>query len=273
MQAKLETARRHLAALGQINEADLTGPNRVDAKILRLNLEAEIFRLTDLHATTWDPLSYNQSLAQGIYLLTARDFAPADQRLRSGERLALIPGVIAQAKANLVNPPAIYTQTAIKQVNGAIGLVRDGLEPLLVEAPALRAELAPLQASAAAALTDYKHWLETDLLPRSNGDFRIGADLYRKKLRYALASDLRAEQIFARAEQELATTTDALYATALPLYRKYFPPLARRRRADHPKVIKAVLDRLAEERPDDKTIVPYGENVLAQACTDFCALP
>jgi uncharacterized protein (DUF885 family) len=269
MQAKLEAARRHLAALSQINEHDLTGPNRVDAKILRLNLEAEIFRLTELHATTWDPLSYNQSLAQGIYLLTARDFAPADQRLRSAaKRLALIPGVIAQAKTNLVNPPAIYTQTAIKQVNGAIGLVRDGLEPLLVEAPSLRAELAPLQASAVAALTDYKHWLETDLLPRSNGDFRIGTDLYRKKLRYALASDLTPEQILARAEQELVTTTDALYATALPLYQKYFPTAGAAAEADHPKVIKAVLDHLAEERPDDKTIVPYGESVLAQA-TDF----
>jgi len=268
-QAQLDTRCRHLAALGRINERDLTGPNRVDAQILRLNLESEIFELTELHSATWNPLSYNESLAQSIYLLTARDFAPAGQRLKSAaKRLALIPTVIAQAKTNLVNPPAIYTQTAIKQVNGAIGLVRDALEPLLVEAPAMRAELAPLQASAAAALTDYKQWLEHDLLPRSNGDFRIGADLYRKKLRYALASDLTPEQILARAEGELVTATETLYATALPLFRKYFPEAGAAAETDHPKVIKAVLDHLAGDRPDDKTIVPYGEQVLAQA-TDF----
>ena len=268
-QMKLDTVRRHLAALGQINERELTGPNRVDAQILRLNLEAEIFQLTELHSATWNPLSYHESLAQSIYLLTARDFAPAEQRLKSAaKRLALIPAVIAQAKTNLVNPPAIYTQTAIKQVNGAIGLVRDALEPLLVEAPAMRAELAPLQASAVAALTDYKQWLEQDLLPRSNGDFRIGADLYRKKLRYALASDLTPEQILARAEGELVTTTETLYATALPLFRKYFPEAGAAAESDHAKVIKAVLDHLAGDRPDDKTIVPYGEQVLAQA-TEF----
>ena len=268
-QMQLQTIRSHLASLRQIDARELTGPNRVDFQILRLNLEAEIFRMTELHAASWDPLSYNESLAQSIYLLTARDFAPADQRLKNAaKRLALIPTVIAQAKANLNNPPAIYTQTAIKQVNGAIGLVRDGLEPLLVEAPGLRGELAPLQASAAAALTDFKKWLEEDLLPRSKGDFRIGADLYRKKLRYTLASDLTPEQILSRAEQELKTTTETLYATALPLYRNYFPEVGAAAEADHPKVIKAVLDHLADQRPDDTTIVPYGEKVLALA-TDF----
>jgi uncharacterized protein (DUF885 family) len=269
IQTKVKAMRRHLAVLGGINHAQLTGPNRVDAQILRLNLEAQVFFLTELKSQDWDPLSYNSSLADSIYLLTARDFAPAADRLRSAaQRLAGIPAVIAQARANLVNPPEIYTQTAIKQVNGAIGLVRDGLDPLLAEAPALRAELAPLQARAAAALAGYKQWLETDLLPRSKGDFRIGADLYRKNLRYTLASDLTPEQILTRAEQELAAVTARLHATALPLYRKYFPDAGAAAESDQRKVIKAVLDHLAREHPDNSTVVDFGRKTL-QRCTEF----
>ncbi len=269
IQAQVDAMQHHLAVLAKIDRARLTGPNRVDAQILQLNLEAQVFTLVELKPQVWDPLSYNTSLANSLYLLTARDFAPASDRLRSAaQRLAGIPAVIAQAKANLVNPPDIYTQTAIKQVNGAIGLVRDGLDPLFAEAPAMKAELAPLQAKAAAALTEYKTWLEKDLLPRSKGDFRIGADLYRKCLRYTLASDLTPEQILARAEHELDTVTAQLYATALPLYRKYFPDAGAAAVADQRKVIKAVLDHLAQEHPDNATVVDFGRQTL-KLCTDF----
>ena len=269
LQGQVDTYKRHLAALAKIDASQLTAPNRVDAQILQLNLEAQIFVITELKPQNWDPLSYNTSLANAIYLLTARDFAPAAERLRSAAlRLAAIPAVIAQAKANLVNPPEIYTQTAIKQINGAIGLVRDGLNDLLAAAPALKAELAPLQEKAAAALTEYKAWLEQDLLPRSKGDFRIGADLYRKTLRYTLNSDLSPEDIRARAEQELTTVTAQLYALALPLHRKYFPAAGAAAEADQHAVIKAVLGRLAQEHPDNDTIVAYGTKTLELA-TDF----
>ena len=269
LKAQVNVMQRHLAALAKIDATQLTGPNRVDAQILQLNLAAQVFSIVELKSQDWDPLSYNTSLANSIYLLTARDFGPAAGRLRDAAmRLMAMPTVIAQAKANLVNPPEIYTQTAIKQVNGAIGLVRDGLEDLLKEAPAMRAGLAPLQEKAAAALTDYKAWLEQDLLPRSKGDFRIGADLYRQCLRYTLASDLTPEQILARAEHELDTVTAELYATALPLHRKYFPAAGAAAEADQHKVIKAVLDHLAQERPDNDTIVAYGTKTL-QAATDF----
>jgi uncharacterized protein (DUF885 family) len=266
LKANVACMQQHLAALAKIDSTQLTGPNRVDAQILKLNLEAQVFGATELKAQVWDPLSYNTSLADSLYLLTARDFAPAAERLHSAAaRLAGIPTVIAQAKANLVNPPEIYTQTAIKQVNGAIDLAKNGLEELLVQVPAIRAELAPLQEKAVAALTDYKQWLEKDLLPRSKGDFRIGAGLYRKCLRYALASDLTPEQILARAEHELETVTAAMYQTALPLHRKYFPGSAE---TDQAKVIKAVLDHLAQEHPDNSTVVAYGTQTL-QLATDF----
>jgi uncharacterized protein (DUF885 family) len=267
MKAQADAAQHHLAVLAMIDAKDLTGPNKVDAQILKLNLEAQLFYINDLKSQNWDPLSYNTSLANSIYLLTARDFAPAPERLRSAaRRLMAIPNVIAQAKANLVNPPEIYTQTAIKQVNGAIDLAQNGLNELFAAAPAMKAELAPLQEKAVAALTDYKQWLEKDLLPRSKGDFRIGADLYRKNLRYTLNSDLSPEEILARAERELDTVTAQMYATALPLYKKYFPDAVAT--TDQHAVIKAVLDHLAQEHQNNDTIVDYGRRTLA-LCTDF----
>ena len=58
-----------------------------------------------------------------------------------------------------------------------------------------------MQEKAAKALADYKKWLQKDLLPRSDGDFRIGEEKFRKKLRFALASDLSMEEIMKRAQR------------------------------------------------------------------------
>src|SRR5206468_8409744 len=118
----------------------------------------------------------------------------------------------------------------------------EGLAPLLDQAPQAKKEVAPLQEKTAKALEDYKSWLQKDLLPRSDGDFRIGPDKFRKKLRFALASELSMEDIMQRAQADLKQTQSAIYETALPLYKKYFPGADKATLADKKKVTTAVLD-------------------------------
>jgi len=272
-----ETRNRLLTNAKQVREAlkkfddfsQLTGPNQIDVRILRDNIDNEIFELEELREADWNPLVYNQSLANSLYLLVARDFAPPEERIPNlRKRLEAIPRVIAQAKENLQHSPQVHTETAIEQIQGAINLVRVGLDPLLVRAPQMKRDLAPLQEKTAAALEDYRKWLKDALLPRSDGDFRIGEEKYRKKLRFTLASDLSMEEIMKRARVDLQRTQNALYETALPFYKKYFPKANETALGDKKKVITAVLNKLAEKHPDDSTIVGYCQKVVGEA-TDF----
>jgi uncharacterized protein (DUF885 family) len=272
-----ETRARMLAKAKQVHAAlkkfddykQLTRANQVDVRILRENVDYEIFRLEDLREAEWNPLVYNQSLANSLYLLVARDFDSAEKRvpnLRS--RMEAIPNVIAEAEANLQHPPQLYTETAIEQIQGAINLVRNGLDPLLNQAPQVKKDLDPIQEKTAKALEDYKKWLQNDLLKRSDGNFRLGADKFRKKLHFALASDLSMSEIKKRADADLARTQDAIYETALPFYQKYFPTADEKSLADKRQVTAAVLKKLSEQHPDDNTIVGYAQKIVAEA-TDF----
>ncbi len=272
-EARAKELADHKALLEKLNgfsgAADLTGANSVDFRILKENVEGAIFELEELKEAEWNPLVYNQSLANSLYLLVAREFAPPEQRIPNiRKRMEGIPKVIAQAKANLQHPPKIYTETAIEQMQGAISFVREGLSPVLDRAPQMKKDLAPLQEKTAVALEEYKKWLEKDLLPRSDGDFRLGAEKFRKKLRFSLASDMSMEEIMKRARADLAATQTAIYETALPLYKKYFPDADAATLADKKKVTTAVLDKLAEEHPNDDTIVGYAQKTLREA-TDF----
>src|SRR5436309_3615541 len=182
----LATQKEFRDKLNAIDGTQLTGANNIDFRILKENIDYEIFQAEELKQPDWNPLVYMQSLANSLYLLVARDFAPAEKRIPNlRQRMEKIPGVIAQARANLQHPPRVHTETAMEQTQGAISLVREGLAPLLDQAPQMKKDLAPLQEKTAAALADYKKWLQNDLLPRSDGDFRLGAEKYRKKLRFA----------------------------------------------------------------------------------------
>src|SRR5205807_5499416 len=181
----LSTQKEFRDKLNAIDGSQLTGANNIDFRILKENIDYEIFRAEELREPEWNPLVYMQSLANSLYLLVARDFAGPEKRIPNlRQRMEGIPRVIAQAKGNLHNPPRVHTETAIEQTEGAINLIRKGLAPLLDRAPQMKDGLAPLQEKTAAALEDYKKWLQDDLLPRSDGDFRLGAEKFRKKLRF-----------------------------------------------------------------------------------------
>src|SRR6266852_9043830 len=272
-----ETRARMLATAKQVRDAlkkfddykQLTGANQVDVRILRDNIDNQIFELKELREGDWNPLVYNQSLANSLYLLVVRDFDTPEKRIPNlRKRMEAIPRVIDQAKANLQHPPRVHTETAIEQTQGAITFVREGLAPLLDQAPQMKKELSPFQEKTARALEDYKKWLQNDLLPRSDGDFRIGVDKFRKKLRFALASELSMEEIMQRAQTDLQQTQTAIYETALPLYKKYFPNADSATLADKHKITAAVLAKLAEQHPDDATVVGYAKEVVSEA-TNF----
>jgi len=251
-----------LTTLKRMDPAKLSAPYRVDYHIMMNELEGRLFAIERLKEQAWDVLSYNP--ANGIYVLLARDFAPLPARLASVKaRLEAIPHELAVAKANLRHPPRIHTETAIDQNKGAISLVQDELETYLKDAPGMKPVLAPSQKKAIAALNDYGKWLEKKLLPRSNGDFRLGAANYRQKLKFALESDISPEEILRRAEGELAATHQSIYEVAVPLFQQYFPQALLP--ADHKALVRAVLKKLGDDQPNNDNVVQLANDDLAAA--------
>jgi uncharacterized protein (DUF885 family) len=260
--------RSYLDSLSGIDVNQLSPANKIDFKIMRTNLESWLFQIDTLKEYEWNPLAYN--VGGAIYGLLAREFAPVKERLLSVKaRLKGLPTILAAAKANLKNPPKIHTETAIRQNPGTVSLIRDELKTYLDQVPELKDEFAPVQAEAVKALEDYGQWLEKELLPKATGDFRLGEQKYKRKLYYSLESDLTKEDILKSAEADLKATQAMLYETALPLFKKVFPRVTDAKKlADEKIVIKAVLDKLAETRPTNATIVDLAKEYL-QKTTDF----
>jgi uncharacterized protein (DUF885 family) len=257
----------YLDSLNMIPVDALDQTNRIDYQILKMNLESMIYARTELKAYEWNPLYYN--VGGAIYSLLARDFAPLSTRLDNvRQRLLAVPGILDAARSNLKNPPKVHTETAIIQNSGNISLLTGELNDFIDQAPESREMLVPVRDKVVEELEAYGQWLEKELLPRSDGEFRLGEEKFRKKLYYTLESDLSKETILARATEELEKTQKELYETASLLYAKYFPGKAVPGPDDKKAAIKTVLDRLAEDHPNNVTIVPLAKEKLAQ-CTEF----
>jgi uncharacterized protein (DUF885 family) len=69
--------------------------------------------------------------------------------------------------------------------------------------PALKTEFGKTNAAVIDALKSYAAWLKSDLLPRSNGDYRLGPDTFRKKLEYDEMVDLPLDRLLQVAMDDL----------------------------------------------------------------------
>jgi uncharacterized protein (DUF885 family) len=244
----------HLEAL---DETALAVDDRVDRAILRNRLEARRFDLTEVRDHEWDPLVANPGTA--IYTLLVRDFALLGDRLRSAaRRLGDVPAVLDNARRSLRDMPRVHVETAVGQYVGTRTLLATELERALGQEPSLRAEVEPPRELAVAALDEHIAWLR-EQLEHADGEPRLGAERYSRKLSLTLDTDSDADAVLSRAEADLARVEDAIADTA-----------ARLDGGGHGDgQVRRVLDRLAAEgRVDNDTILAQCARAMVE-CTDF----
>ncbi|MGH9684471.1 MAG: DUF885 domain-containing protein [Candidatus Acidiferrales bacterium] len=167
------------AGLGQTESAD--------RQIVLSNIRSMLLTLQTIRPWEKNPDAYSSGVTSSIYTLMSRRFASPDDRLRSAvAREKQIPAVFAAARANLKNPPRVYTEIALEQLPGLISFFQKDVPEAFADAkdPQVKSEFAESNAAAISDLQKYQQWLKTDVLPRSKGDFRFGADTFSKKLLY-----------------------------------------------------------------------------------------
>jgi hypothetical protein len=113
--------RATLAALARIWEGALTEEARLDYRVLISHAQAQLLELEETRMWQRDPNVYNRLAAASIDNILKRNYAPIEQRLDSMlAREREVTRLLAEARANLDNPPRIYTEMALGQVRGSL---------------------------------------------------------------------------------------------------------------------------------------------------------
>ncbi len=267
--------------LRSIDVGQLSPQNGVDLQILANRLELIRFNTGEVREHEWNPMLANPGRA--VYLLIARDFAPITERLRSvARRLTAVPAALGAARDVLGSMPKVHIETALTQFAGTANLIGAELDRVLTGLPgsaARQAELAGPRSTALEAINEHRRWLQRRLDEahhQGSRDPRIGADLFRHKLRLTLDAAADADEIVSRAEMNLEGVTEQIAETAgrLPGTSHGDAGSPRAGAGDrHPgdangsaELVHQVLDRLAADAPEDNTILALVEKAFHKQC-------
>lgn len=222
-----EFYRKYLKQIGTIRFDELSRANQVDAIMLENRLRSSLWRLEELQEWAWNPLVYTRLTGRAIYGLVSRDFAPLEKRLvHVAERLEQFPRLFKQIQKT-IDPervPKVHAETAVKQNRGVLSILDNMVKPhidKLRKGDQKRLEKAV--ETARHAVEEHQTWLKEELLPKASGDFRLGADLYDKKLAFTLHTPLTRQQIHQQADNELRRTRDEMYEIAKIVHLKEYP--------------------------------------------------
>ena len=207
-----------VAKLKQFEAAFAKLPPDPDRDLVLSTIRAGLLEYQTVRSWERNPDIYSSGITGSAFTIMSRTFAPPEVRLRSLiERERKMPQVLAAARVNLKNPPKIYTEIAIQQAPGIISFFEKDV-PLAFKAvtdPKLLAEFRAANDAVIKALSDYQNYLKTDMLPRSNGDFRLGADTYAKKLLYEEMVDIPLDRLLEIGYADLHRNQQRYRETAL----------------------------------------------------------
>ncbi len=185
----------------------LSEDQRADLQIVSSAINGRLLELQQIRNWQRNPDGYSSSPTYSIFILMSRNFASPEQRLKSViAREQKVPANLAAAKSNLKDVPKIYTEIALEQMPGIISFFQNDVPTAFksVTDAKLLAEFKASNDTVIAELQRYQNFLKSDLLPISNGDFRLGPELYRKKLLYDEMVDIPLDRLLQIGYNDLA---------------------------------------------------------------------
>jgi uncharacterized protein (DUF885 family) len=253
-----EAARKWLALLAKdIDPTKLSRNGQIDLEIWKHSLGYGLWSSENDNRFEFDPRVYGEYISDSTFILFTQSTLPRERNVQNAaKRIAQIPKVIAAAKAGLKNPPKILTEVAIRRNLGAIAFYEKELYAIAGETPGSEPLAAPSR-EAAKALREYQTFLEKELLPRSNGEWRLGREKFAKKLELELDAGLSADEVVKIAEAEADRVEREMYYVSKQLWAKLFPgkPVPADDPAGRRATTQAVLSELGKDHGKPENLV------------------
>lgn len=238
----LHRAEREFAAL----------PSDPDRDLILNYIRATLLELEQVRSWEKNPDNYSSGVTQSIFAIMSRTFAPPADRLQSViARERQFPAVFNVARANLKNPPHIFTEIAIEQMPGIISFFEKDVPAAFTQVTDQKvlAEFHESNGKAIDLLKAYQAFLQNDLLAKSNGDFRIGADLFHKKLMYEEMVDTPLDKLLDIGMADLRRNQEAFQEVAAKI--------------DPSKTPQQILDEFTRDHPAPDHLLQSFRDVLS----------
>ncbi len=247
VQQQIAALRKFETEVAAFDARGLSPTSAADRELVLSQIRGGLLALENIRMWEKNPDTYSSAATNAIFVIMSRTFAPPPDRMKSAiAREKLIPRLLQSARANLNNPPRIYTEVAIEQMPGIISFFQNDVPKAFQSV--VNDDFRKTNRSVIEALQSYEAWMKSDLLPRSKGDFRIGAENYRKKLLYDEMVDIPLDRLLQIGYDDLHRNQAEFQRVAAQI--------------DPKRTAQQILDEAEKDHPAGDQLLPAFRDVL-----------
>ena len=250
--------------LAGIDHARLSSEDRADLDIIEGQIALALLDLGLVHSAQHNPTLHVESLGNALFNPYQLEYAPPASRFRSIiARLSKVPHFVDVAQGMLRAVPQPWMDVAREENDGNIELIDHTLRQAV---PAeLKSEYSDAAAPALDALRAFNRFLKDGLPSRQVGhepSWRLGAEHYAMKFRFALGTDRKPDEVLRQAEADLEAVRGRMRAIAAPLHAQWYPE---HRETDGNTIIREVLQHIGDKRSSPATYLDDARGDLEEA--------
>jgi uncharacterized protein (DUF885 family) len=227
-------------------------PPDSDRELVLSTVKASLLELETIRMWERNPDRYSSGVTSSIFYIMSRNFASQDERLKSViARERQIPAVFQAARQNLKNVPKIYAEVTLEQLPGITRFFQNDVPKAFdkVTNQKLLDEFKQANSAVVDSLKQYQDFIQKELLPKADGDYRIGAVNFSKKLLYEEMVDIPLERVLEIGMADLKRNQDEFARVSKLL--------------DPSKTPQQILEDVQKHHPSREELIPTFRSQLA----------
>ncbi|HZD76278.1 MAG TPA: DUF885 domain-containing protein [Acidobacteriaceae bacterium] len=238
----------------RFDERSLPAEDAVDLEMLRRTIADSLYRDAEVQDEHYRPDRYVELVGSALFFPLTWTNGTEQQRLENVvARMAQVPRLYTQAKANLRGTDPVFIDTAVEENAGNREVIASIGERIPAASP-LRAQYDAASKQALVAVDDFSAWLKNDLAKQPHTrTWRTGATVYGHLFADAVGPESKETPatVLAAAERDLVAVRQQMYGLAAPLYAKWFAekplPASLTEEERQKQTIVAVIGRINDD--------------------------
>jgi uncharacterized protein (DUF885 family) len=265
--------------LQDINVADLTDIEKAEQPMVEANIQARVFELERIRTWERNPQLYSDTLCSSLAAQVVFTHAPLPERARRVlSKLRQTSRLVQSARDNIKDPPGIFVKVGLETFRGALNFIEKDLPRAFsaLDDLHLLGDLADASTEAAHAIASYIAFLEEEAAPKARASFRLGRDMFERKLALDEGIAVDADRLLDVALREFQATQDEFRSVAGKADGS--DPVAAWRKAKEKHPAAGALSAAAEQQLEElSTFIdrngivtrPQGEPVIVAPTPEF----
>jgi len=245
--ANISFSHQWLDSLNTLNYDSLLDNNKISFRIIKNQLESDLWYQSVFKQQEWDASIYNMS--NDCYYIINQPYAPLDERLRIlSSRLQHADDYYAAAFKMLREPVREYAELSMKQNKGGLSIFGTELTDSINASHLTDEEKNTLDRNITKTVNAINMFVDSlkGMLDDKNykfRDFRIGKEMFSQKFKYDLVIDLTPEELYAKATADKKFYDNEMFRIADSLWISCYPGKSKPK--DTLAVVQSVIDKIS----------------------------